>query len=56
MKRLQEIERCCRENECELMRQLDKFTIAVSQAALEPTRRRDEELDLEQELHRHEAQ
>jgi hypothetical protein len=55
-KRLQEIERWCREKECELTRQLDEVTIAASQAALERTRLANEKLHLEQELRRHEAQ
>jgi hypothetical protein len=54
-KHLQELERCCREKERELMRQLDEATIAASQAALERTRLANEKLHLEQELHQHEA-
>lgn len=55
-KRLQELERCWREKERELTRQLDEVTIAASQAALERTRLANEKLHLEQELRRHEAQ
>jgi hypothetical protein len=54
-KRLQELERCWREKERELTRQLDEVTIAASQAALERTRLANEKLHLEQELRRHEA-